>query len=334
MIRYVNAGGLRTDYLITHDGRVHNALPGGNALYAAVGAAIWSHEIGIWARVGSNFPRDWLDEVARQGIGTVGLVTTGAPQDHRTFFAYMASGERLDTEPAKHYARVGATLPPDLTDYIHSTPRQDDPDVYEPLALRPEDWPSLYETAVAVHLSPMALVSHRHLPQALRQQGVRQVTVDPGERYMVPEREAFIRPLLAQIDAFLPSDMEVRSLFGAGVDLGDAARRLCAWGASLVVVKAGKRGVLLVGSAQPHLVVELAPYHRPGDPRVVDATGAGDAFGGGFMVGLAETGDPAQAARMGMVSASFVIEGYGALYALGRPRAEAEARLQELENRG
>ena len=35
------------------------------------------------------------------------------------------------------------------------------------------------------------------------------------------------------------------------------------------------------------------------------------------MVGLAQTGDPIQAAQMGLVSASLVIEGYGALYALG-----------------
>jgi sugar/nucleoside kinase (ribokinase family) len=37
------------------------------------------------------------------------------------------------------------------------------------------------------------------------------------------------------------------------------------------------------------------------------------------------------AVRCGMVSASLVIEGYGALYALSR-KAEAAGRLQEMEN--
>ncbi|HLF01711.1 MAG TPA: PfkB family carbohydrate kinase, partial [Anaerolineales bacterium] len=49
---------------------------------------------------------------------------------------------------------------------------------------------------------------------------------------------------------------------------------------------------------------------------VRDVTGAGDAFGGGFITGLAETGDPVEAALRGAVSASIVIEGVGALNGL------------------
>jgi ribokinase len=60
-------------------------------------------------------------------------------------------------------------------------------------------------------------------------------------------------------------------------------------------------------------------------------TGAGDSFCGGFMVGLATTGDPIRAALYGTVSASFAIEGYGALYALGADSTEARRRLVYLE---
>ena len=48
------------------------------------------------------------------------------------------------------------------------------------------------------------------------------------------------------------------------------------------------------------------------------------------MVGLAETGDPVKAACYGAVSASFIIEGYGADYALGVTRDQAEDRLKKL----
>lgn len=65
--------------------------------------------------------------------------------------------------------------------------------------------------------------------------------------------------------------------------------------------------------------------------RVVDSTGAGDSFCGGFAVGLAGTGDPVRAAQYGTVSASMVIEGYRALYALHSNRNEAQARLHHLE---
>ena len=72
-------------------------------------------------------------------------------------------------------------------------------------------------------------------------------------------------------------------------------------------------------------------YHPVGDERVIDVTGAGDAFCGGFMVGLATTGSPQVGVRMGVVSASLVIEGYGALYALDKPKTLAAERLRSLE---
>jgi len=316
---------MRIDYLITHEGAARVGEVGGNALYAAVGAALWTNDVGLWARIGENYPQAWLDDLQETGFGIDGLVRVPGDQDHRTFFAYRANGPRDDTNPAAHFARIGQPLPEVLRDYIHSTPGQDDPHNFEPLAVRPEDWPDAYDGVTAVHLSPISLATHLHVPAPLRQHGVKQISCDPGERYMVPERQPYIQQLLAQIDVFLPSAMEVRSLFGNEVDLWKAAKTLCRWGASVVVVKNGADGVLVqegVNGRSTH----IPAYHQPNDPRIIDVTGAGDSFCGGFMVGLAQTGDPVQAARMGVVTSSFVIEGYGALYALGR-RGEENGRL-------
>jgi ribokinase len=339
MVKFVTGGGLRVDYLITHDGQARTGLIGGNALYAAVGAALWSDEVGLWARLGENYPEAWLEQLRPFPLHTAGLIRIPGWQDHRTFFAYTPDGRRDDTNPAAHFARIGQPVPDALADYVHSTPGQDDPDDYEPLALRPNDWPDAYTGVTAVHLSPLSLTTHRHVPTALRYRGVGQITVDPGERYMIPERAGYIRQLLPQIDAFLPSDMEVRSLFGENVDLPEAAAILCDWGAPLVVVKNGANGVWVMEGGNGHFgdgrcvrsqcrrVTHLPAYHPANDPRIVDVTGAGDSFCGGFMVGLAQTGSLIQAARMGLVSASLVIEGYGALYALGRRKDEARERL-------
>ena len=124
---------------------------------------------------------------------------------------------------------------------------------------------------------------------------------------------------LPDVSAFLPSNMEVRSLFGEEVDLWESAKTLCDWGAPLVVIKNGAEGVLVMvgkNGRQTH----LPAYHPKNDSRIIDVTGAGDSFCGGFMVGLAKTGDPIQAAQMGIISASIAIEGYGALYAMGRKK--------------
>jgi ribokinase len=150
---------------------------------------------------------------------------------------------------------------------------------------------------------------------------------------MIPERLPYIRQILPIINAFLPSDQEVRSLFGDDVDLIEAANTFCEWGVPLVVIKIGAEGVLVRDREHDH-PLHLRPYHTPGDPRVIDVTGAGDAFCGGFMVGLARTADPILAAQMGLVSASLIIEGYGALYALKISKEKAVHRLGIIERRG
>jgi len=336
-MRLVVGGGLRRDYLITHTGEARTGVLGGNALYAAVGAALWvKDDVLLWARMGANYPRAQLAPLAQHGIDARGLVAVPGDQDHRTFYAYTTpDGRRHDTDPAAHFARIGQPLPAALRGYVHSTPQQADPDGYEPLALRPEDWPAdlVNGKETAVHLAPLPLATHRRVTPHLRAQGVGPITVDPGERYMVPARAALIQELLPQVDAFLPSDQEARSLFGATADLWRAAETLGAWGAPVVVIKHGAAGAL-VYERKSGRRTHLPAFHTPGDARIVDVTGAGDSFCGAFCAGLARTGDPLYAARLGIIAASLVIEGYGALYALERGRAEARARLEAYERRG
>jgi sugar/nucleoside kinase (ribokinase family) len=61
-------------------------------------------------------------------------------------------------------------------------------------------------------------------------------------------------------------------------------------------------------------------------------TGVGNAYCGGFLVGLAQTHDPVEAAVRGAVSASIVVEGKGALYALDSTPRLAEARALALRD--
>lgn len=320
---------MRTDYIITRDGRAITGVVGGNALYSAVGAALWRDEVALWSKIGDNYPAKRLETLAQFGLNVTGLVRVPGQHDHRTFYAYLAGGQRDDTEPEKHFSRIGHTFPAELRGYVHSTPGQSEPDHFEPLALRPADWPSGFVSVDAVHLAPLPLSCHLAVLPELRRRPIRWITVDPGERYMLPHLQNHIRSFLPLVDAFLPSEQEVRSLFGPAIDLEDAAQRLLDWGAPLVVVKRGAKGVMIAAQDMPGLT-RLAPYHSPGDEAIVDVTGAGDAFCGGFVVGLIRTGDPLRAGRYGLVSASIVIEGYGATYGLHIPRVTAEERLRTL----
>jgi ribokinase len=325
MADVICCGGLRVDYLITHEGQAHLREMGGNALYAAVGAKVWSNEVSLLARVGENYPAEWLDALRRHGLDTSGVRVIPGQQDLRTFFAYLDPCTRVDTDPAFHFARIGRPLPDDLRDYVHSTPGQDDPDEYEPLAVQPEDWPQAFDGARILHLSPISIRTHAHLPARARQAGVAQITADPGERYMVPRLRSHVQVVLTNMDVFLPSEMEVRSLMGS-LNLWDAAVEFARHGPHVVVIKAGDQGAL-VYERDRNRRTHIPPYPA----RVVDTTGAGDSFCGGFAVGLAETGDAIRAALYGTVSASFAIEGYGALYALHARRDQARTRLHYLE---
>lgn len=325
-VDYAVVGGLREDYFITPDGAVHLRKLGGNAVYAAVGARLWAEHVGILSRVGANYPAEWLDIIGAHGLDTGGIVRVPGPLDTRTFYAYLTREVRDDTWPERHFARVGQPLPAALAGYATSTEGQADPEKFSPLAVRPEEVPPAYLAARGVHLAPYDFALHRHLPPRLRQHQVRYVTCDPSVRYMRPEFEAEVRGIVGSLDAFLPSEMEARGYFAEPVaDLWEAVEAFGAMGARCVVLKLGARGQYVYDTASRRR------WQVPAYPvEAIDVTGAGDSYCGGFLAGLGQTDDPLEAALRGAVSASFVVEGVGALYALEHGPALADARLAAL----
>jgi sugar/nucleoside kinase (ribokinase family) len=325
-VDYAIVGGLRDDYFITPDGAAHLHQLGGNAVYAAVGARLWAPAVGLIARVGANFAPEWLSDIRQHGIDTGGVVVRPEPLDTRTFYAYLSLEVRDDTDPAAHFRRIGQPLPPALVGYATSTEGQDDRRRFSPLAVRPEEVAPSYLEARAFHLAPYDFSVHASLPGLVRSRPGRVLTCDPSIRYMQPRYATEVRQMIGQLDAFLPSEIETRAFFGGELaDLWEGAEAFGEMGAGCVVLKLGARGQWVYAS-QPR-----RRWRVPAFPTtVVDVTGAGDAYCGGFLVGLTETGDPLEAALRGCVSASLVVEGMGALYALDHARSHAQARLEEL----
>lgn len=320
-IDYFTSGGMRIDYVITADRKARLREMGGNAIYSAVGARIWSVAVGILSRVGENYPEAWLHELESVGVDTDGVRRIPGWQDLRTFYAYTDQETRDDMRPEDHFAEIGLPLPEDLVGYVHSTPGQDS-EGYIPVSPRPDDLIPSYLGAKAAHLAPLELAAHCSLCRALSAAGIC-TTLDPGERYMTPRHLDRVMEILGQVEVFMPSEQEVRSLLGP-VDLWDAACRFAEAGPRAVVIKVGARGALVYDAQtrKRHHVPAIAA-------RVVDVTGAGDSFCGGFMVGYQETGDPVQAACYGVVSASFVLQSFGALYATRLGRTDALPRLAD-----
>jgi len=124
----------------------------------------------------------------------------------------------------------------------------------------------------------------------------------------------------------LPSEEEITALFhGRSTDLWEMAETLAGYGCEIIVIKRGDRGQYLF-DATTHSRWEIPAY----PVQVIDPTGAGDAFCGGFLAGYRRTYDPLQAVLHGNISASLTIEGSGPFYALDALEGLAEARLDAL----
>ncbi len=317
-------GSLCQEFGITPDGRARPSALGGDAVYAAVGARIWADSVAVVSRVGKDFPRAWLDEIARRRISTQGVRVLPESTDSLYFYAYSAEGERDESNPTAHYRRVGAPIPKELLDYAPPPPEADLSRTPGPLTVRPGDLDAAPMPTLGGHVCPSHLFAQALLPVALRARGVPLITLDPTAALMDPDSGPDLLTVIRGLDAFLPSEEEAQAFFRPErPDLPQAAEAFGDMGCRIVVIKCGVQG--------SHVFERDAHRHWrvPAYPSCVrDLNGAGGSFCGGFLAGLGATGNAVQACLYGTVSASMVIEGSGAFFALEALPGLAQARLE------
>ncbi len=323
---FVIVGRLRRDYLLPPVGPPLVDVPGGDLLYAAAGLAAWEGSIGLLARVGEDYPREWLRVFEQRGLDTRGIRILPEHLDLRFFQAYLDLLTPKRNNPVAHFARLGLPYPKALLGYQPPAEVHDDDKRVEPASPRPLDIPKDYLDASAVHLCPLDYLTHNRLMPAFRQTRATTLSLDPCAAYMTPAAWPDVRRLLQGLTAFLPSEEEIRALFwGHSNDLWEMAEALAAQGCELIVIKRGGRGQMLYDApARKRWEIPAYPAH------LADPTGAGDSFCGGFLAGYQQTYDPLRAVLHGNVSASMTIEGSGAFHALEALPGLAQARLNSL----
>jgi sugar/nucleoside kinase (ribokinase family) len=323
----VIAGQLRRQYLLPPDGRPLLDTPGGNLLYAASGARLWTEEgVGLLARIGEDYPQEWLRTFQKSGFDTQGVKILPESLDLRTFLVYTDVNTAQSANPVSHFARLGLTFPKSLLGYQSPEEKQDSRARQNPDSPRLLDIPETYKQPRAVHLCPLDFTTHAQFTAAFRQFGAGVITIDPNPGYMNANFLLDLRSLLQGVTAFLPSEDQIRALFWGRTDnLWEMAATLGSFGCQVIVIKRGGRGQYLY-ETETGRRWEIPAY--PTQP--VDVTGAGDAFCGGFLAGYAETLDPLQACLHGNVAASLNIEGSGPFYTFDAMPGLAQARLESL----
>lgn len=327
-LRYVIAGKITRDFVILPGGRVRLDIPGGNALYAAAGLAVWETEPppGIVARVGEDYPQEWLDQISQKGFDTRGIRVLPHEVDVRAFYAYSDWTTRSEDDPVGHFARAGISFPRALFGYQSNSNGIDSRTRLSQVSLRQSDFIPEYLDATTAHICSLDYLTHSLLPAVLRQAGFVNVTLEPSTGYMNATFWDDIPALLTGLTAFMPSENELQTLFlGRSSDLWEMAEALSSYGCEFIVIKRGSRGQLLYDSASRKRW-EIPPYPA----KVVDPSGAGAAFCGGFLSGYRRNYDPLEAVLHGNISAALTVEGHGPFYAIGALPGLAQARMEAL----
>ena len=135
--------------------------------------------------------------------------------------------------------------------------------------------------------------------------------------------------LMQKVDGLILNDEEARMLTGEN-NLIRAAQRVLELGPKFVVLKKGEHGAFLLGEGL-HFSLPAYPVTE-----VIDPTGAGDSFAGGFMGWIAKTGNAypdtlKRAMLHGTVAASFCVEGFSVEELANRTLDDYEARFQDLQ---
>lgn len=143
------------------------------------------------------------------------------------------------------------------------------------------------------------------LPEQVR------VSFDPGALYA---RLGFARlePIIRRVFVIMPNFGELKFLTGK-TDYRVGAEFLLEKGVKIVAVKLGSKGCYVTDGKESHLIESFKV-------KVVDTTGAGDAFCAGFLYGLAKDKNLHDCGRIGNFVASRCIMEMGARAGLPRSR--------------
>ena len=323
---FVIAGHLQRDYLLPLQGRPLIDVPGGNLLYAAAGLGVWDNRIGLLARVGEDYPSSWLRNFEKYGWDRGGIHILAETLDVRYFQVTLENQVVQHNNPVTHFSRLGLPFPKSLIGYQPAEEPDDYRKTTHPASSRPSDIPPDYLNTHAVHICPLDFLTANRLSSTFRQANITTLTVDPSAAYMTGRALEDVHSLLQGLTAFLPSEEELRALFwGRSNDLWEMAEALGTYGCEFIVIKRGARGQMLYDSISKKRW-EVPAYAA----RVVDPTGVGDSFCGGFLAGYQKTYDPVQAMLHGSISASLTIEGSGPFHALEALPGLAQARIDSL----
>ena len=293
-------GSVAFDSIETPAGRRDRCL-GGAATYFSLAASFFT-EVRVIAVVGEDFGPEQQAVFDSHGIDTRGIERA----EGKSFFWEGSYLENLN-EAKTHTTELNVF------------------GAFEPKI------PDAYRDSEFLFLANIDPVLQRRVREAMPQ--VKLVAGDTMNYWIKDHRPALLE-VLRGLDILLINDTETKMLAGNS-NLVQAARAVLKMGPRMVVVKHGEYGATAF-FGQSRDGIDAKTFRAPALPleEVVDPTGAGDSFGGGFFGYLASQkeltpGAFRRAMFYGSVMGSFAVERFGTERLEQLTREEVDARFEQ-----
>ena len=255
----------------------HKALLGGSAAHFSMAARLFT-KVNLTAIVGSDFPQEHIAFLRDKGLNLSSLIVDKGKtfRWEGEYKGDLNSALTLNTELG-----VLSIFKPQISEAQRKIENiflaNVDPDIQE------------------------HLLGKMHSPKL--------VGLDSMNYWIHTKRKELIK-LLKHIDIYVANDQEAKDLSNES-NLIKAAKRLSSFGPKMVLIKKGEHGVLFYSASGFLFSLPAFPVEK-----VIDPTGAGDTFAGGFMGYLVKAGKInsltiKKALAYGTVAASFNVEDFG-----------------------
>jgi sugar/nucleoside kinase (ribokinase family) len=272
---------------------------GGAATFAAVSANVFS-KTSIVGVVGSDMPPEHLVALSSKGLDTRGIVTV---QGGRTF----------------HY---DSSFDYDLSNRTTNKTELGVVEGFDPVI------PEEYAKSDYVYLANNDPKQNIKILQYF--DSPKLAVCDTIEFWINGARDDVVK-MISKTDGVVINDNEAR-LLCKEANLARCAKKVISWGSKFVIIKKGEHGAILFTSEG--LIFPAAAFFLD---EIVDPTGAGDSFAGGFLGHIArkqrsDFSTMKEAVIYGNVMGSFAVEDFGVKRLLAITKEDVEERYRKYRN--
>lgn len=303
MVDIVTVGQLTLDDIVFLDNKVQRRVIGGGALYSAVGARLWHAKTAIHSITGDAFYKEVIEDISEYDINTEGIKNI---QGHGIELWILHESNNEKQQVPKLCSKKYTELDP----------------LRGPI-------PKRLANAKAFHIAPQSVSGQKEALRYISELNNEHiVTLDLQADKFIKIDEYRNNFPYEQLTVFIPSREEIEMIWNES-NMQKWLKKIAPKNIPYIIIKMGEDGSLVYDTRNDS-IFKLPIYPTSA---IKDTTGAGDSFCGGLIAGLQRKEDILDAAIMGTVSASFVVEHLGALNTRIPSSEELNNRYQYIKER-